>query len=230
MKRTMLAILCLLLAGCGGPIAKVNADKTHSSKWKVTHRGLTGGAATTGEFELTTQGKKFYLHKKVLSADLGVWTIHESDVVYDGEKLREFNRTSALKDNPGEVFKEEGFIEYTPDPDFLKNNLFWKIPKSLPTAEDGTEAVEGVTCNRLISRQQSALGGEVVFRFWIDPNRNLLLRRADAVGEDSGGGKDAVLGSDFTCTEVNLSPSVDESKFSAAPEGEPEKVMAYQWI
>ena len=192
MKRTMLTLLCLLLAGCGAQIAKVNADKTQSSKWKVTNRGLTGGAAITGEFELTTQGKKFYMHKKLLSADLGIWTIHESDVVYDGEKLREFNITSAPKDSPNDIYKEQGYIEFTPDPDFLKNNLFWKIPKSLPTSEDGTEEIEGVTCNRLISRQQSALGGQVTFRFWIDPNRNILLQRADAVGEDSGGSKEAV--------------------------------------
>ncbi len=230
MIRFLLPILLLGLIGCGGLTAKVNSNRTLGSTWECSHRDLDGGAPQKATFELTTDGKRFHVHKTSPYRDWeGTEMTYESDIVFDGTTMWEHQIKSYPTGQPDQAQEFSEVIQYTPDSAFLSDGLFWKIPKSLPTVEEGTEKIEGVECTLLASRQRSALGGEVIFRFWADPARGVLMKRADAVGEDSGGGSDAVLGSSFVCTDYNFNPTVDSSLFETPPEGG-EKLMKWEWF
>lgn len=225
MKKVLCLLLVVAALSACGPASRVNSNKTSVSTWEARHKGLQGGPEARAEIELTTFGSFFYYTKK-LEGEKGVIT--ESTAVYDGTHLTEFGFKTYHPSNPSKVREFKHVVQLTPDPDFLKEKLFWKIPSSLPLAEDGTEEIGGVQTTRYISRQHSALGGEAVYRFWVDAGRGALMKRQDSIGEDSGGSGDSVLGTTFTCTRLELKPNVPP--LPEVPQDEAQKILLWKWI
>ncbi|MEW6282007.1 MAG: hypothetical protein AB1758_25610 [Candidatus Eremiobacterota bacterium] len=227
MLTRILALLLLpcLLVGCGGVAGKVNGSKKFKSEWTVQLIPLTGSKRNLTA-TLWVNGDRFRIHKtetgKLMPMDATVYVL-ESDLVYDGKTLWEFNRKLYPQGQPDQA-EQEGTCKHEPSKDELAGMQFWKFPDGLPVEAEGSESVGGVSCTKYISRQRSALGTDLVFRFWVDEGRGVMMKRAVGTGTDSGGGGDAVFGSTFTCDKLEMNPSFDSKDFEHTPSGEAQPI------
>ncbi|MBI3930269.1 MAG: hypothetical protein HY319_32330 [Armatimonadetes bacterium] len=220
MRRLFVLSLVLfsfvLTAGCAGGIkGKVNASKDFESKWKVRKKGLAGGTRTINA-ELKVSGKKFAVHQVAedmsVSALGAIKIITESDIVFDGKTLWQFNIKTRVEGEP-EVSSDE-VIKYVPEEGF--EETYWRIPDSVEVEEKGTEELDGKTFTVLEGRNWTALGTEAVYRILVDPELGYIRNYTFGYAEGAGG-EAKVPEREYECVDYDGNASFTGSEFSYDP-------------